>query len=192
VIIAAQRAVDIPAGVVTAAVVDGTERAASSCQVMEQATYGHAFFQTWPSHRGDDWVLSDQVNTLEWVETDRVIICTHVDSDHCAFKCIAYDGYGYPAEVSVRYRWVALAGTGEGNGSLVQWDYSGVGNRAWHAAQLGEYAGLASRAEGEGTMGGGKGLFDVRGRRIHDRSRLGPGIYFERRSGKTVKKLVVR
>jgi len=45
VIIAALRSLDIPAGLVAAGVVDGTENVAFNCVVMNLPTYGHAFLQ---------------------------------------------------------------------------------------------------------------------------------------------------
>jgi hypothetical protein len=192
VIIAALRSLDIPAGFVAAGVVDGTENVASSCTVMNLPTYGHAFFQTWPSFQGFEWVLSDQVSTLEWVESDRVVICTHVDSDYCAFKCLAFDDFGAPVDADVRYRWVAIEGEGSGSGGVFETEYSDVGNRVWYGAPLSQYAGAPARVNVPAPSAGPDGLYDVCGRRIRDPENLLPGIYFERKDGVSVKRVILR
>ena len=192
VIIAALRSLDIPAGFVAAGVVDGTENVASNCVVMNLPTYGHAFFQTWPSYQGYEWVLSDQVSTLEWVESDRVVLCTHIDSDYCAFKCLVYDDFGTPVDADIHYRWVAIAGEGGGSGSLFQTDYFDVGNLSWYGAPVAEYAGAPGDVKESKVGVGTDGLYDVCGRRILDPGNLESGIYFERKNGGTVKRVLIR
>jgi hypothetical protein len=188
VIIAALRSIDVPAGFVMAAVVEGNDNVSGDCDKELWPTGGHALFQTWPSWEGTEWVVSDQQGTFEWVESNHLILCAQPDYDYCS---IAWAVSGGDIDMGPS-QWTDIEGSGSA-GSFWDVSSSDAAQLIYHGVDIAVTASVPITEEAiPRNPDHQPEIYDVRGRRVRDSQRLTSGVYFERVNGKTTKKMIVR